>query len=95
MQKTIVVVALLSIIGIVPAMSENRNEYGPNLVKETVVPGLGVLKIGSKVSHPKFGIGTVQSIELNDSSTTSNIIFKSHGSKWLVVEFANLSLIAN
>lgn len=61
-------------------------------VTEAEIKGLGLLKVGGKVSHTKFGIGTVKSISLGNA-TTVNIIFETHGSKWLLAEYANLILL--
>jgi DNA helicase-2/ATP-dependent DNA helicase PcrA len=54
---------------------------------------LGQLKVGSMVSHRKFGLGSVKYIEPVESGTIVNVVFEREGSKWLVVEFANLSLV--
>jgi hypothetical protein len=67
-------------------------EMNNNFVGAVSVKGLGVLKVGSKVSHPKFGIGVVKNLEKN-STTRGKIEFKDYGSRWLVIEYANLSLV--
>jgi DNA helicase-2/ATP-dependent DNA helicase PcrA len=75
------------------AMGENSNDYQPNYVEEVTVPGLGQLKVGRMVSHRKFGLGSVKYIEPVESGTIVYVVFEREGSKWLVVEFANLSLV--
>ncbi|RAP35428.1 DNA helicase II [Legionella quinlivanii] len=49
------------------------------------------LQLGQAVSHAKFGTGVVISVEGNGAHTRVQVKFKSHGVKWLVLAYANLT----
>ncbi|KTD50277.1 DNA helicase II [Legionella quinlivanii] len=49
------------------------------------------LQLGQTVSHAKFGTGVVISVEGNGAHTRVQVKFKSHGIKWLVLAYANLT----
>lgn len=51
------------------------------------------VSVGAAVSHPKFGEGTVLTIEGQGEYARIQINFSEAGSKWLVLAYANLSLI--
>lgn len=51
------------------------------------------LKLGSIVKHPKFGSGKVLAIhnlDENGSNSSIQIKFDEYGTKWLMLEFANI-----
>lgn len=50
------------------------------------------IKLGQTVSHAKFGMGTVLSIEGNGAHTRVQVQFQESDAKWLVVAYANLLL---
>ncbi len=52
------------------------------------------IKIGSRVSHAKFGEGIVLDCEGKGSSARVQVHFEQAGSKWLVIAYANLQVIA-
>jgi len=52
------------------------------------------MKIGGRVSHAKFGEGVVLDCEGKGSSARVQVHFESAGSKWLVLAYANLNVIA-
>ncbi len=52
------------------------------------------IKIGGRVSHTKFGEGVVLDCEGKGSSARVQVHFESAGSKWLVLAYANLNVIA-
>ncbi|MEJ2114510.1 MAG: DNA helicase II, partial [Gammaproteobacteria bacterium] len=52
------------------------------------------IKIGGRVSHAKFGEGVVLDCEGKGSSARVQVHFESAGSKWLVLAYANLNVIA-
>jgi len=66
---------------------------GLKSVNEATVKDTGTLKVGGKVSHKSFGVGAVKSIHLGDDTTTVNVVFETHGSKWLIAEYANLMVV--
>ena len=84
---------------LIPIMAHSQEPPGPAVlgletVTEVEIKGVGLLEVGSKVSHAKFGVGVIKAITLSDDLTAINIEFESYGSKWLVAEYANLTLIA-
>lgn len=59
--------------------------------KENVsVPVGGGFSLGNKVSHPKFGSGIIIGNEGDGNRARLNVQFDRHGSKWLMLEYANL-----
>jgi DNA helicase-2/ATP-dependent DNA helicase PcrA len=52
----------------------------------------GVMKLGAKVRHPKFGVGTVLSVEPLDDDTKLVVRFLSVGQKTLRARFAKLEM---
>jgi DNA helicase-2/ATP-dependent DNA helicase PcrA len=57
------------------------------LREEPVAPGL---KLGARVRHAKFGAGVVLNIEGQGPHARVQVIFESGGSKWLMLQYANL-----
>ena len=51
------------------------------------------ISVGANVSHPKFGDGVVVNIEGQGEYARIQINFPDAGSKWLVLAYANLSLL--
>ena len=49
------------------------------------------LRMGQAVMHPKFGQGIVTNYEGNGRHARVEVNFAQYGSKWLVLEYANLS----
>jgi DNA helicase-2/ATP-dependent DNA helicase PcrA len=58
--------------------------------REEAAPGI---KLGARVRHAKFGEGVVLSYEGRGSHARVQVNFKQAGSKWLVVQYANLEAI--
>jgi DNA helicase-2/ATP-dependent DNA helicase PcrA len=50
----------------------------------------GGFQLGQRVSHPKFGLGTVLNSEGKGSSTRIQVNFEEVGAKWLVLAYARL-----
>lgn len=69
--------------------------FDPLSFNETAISpeGFFPLKIGMKVRHPKFGEGTVRSVEGVDMEQKATIIFNKVGSKRLKVRYANLEIL--
>jgi DNA helicase-2/ATP-dependent DNA helicase PcrA len=53
--------------------------------------GPGGLKLGQRVSHPRFGEGVVLNYEGQGGHARVQVNFKRAGSKWLIVAYANLT----
>ena len=49
------------------------------------------LKLGQTVTHPKFGSGTIINAEGSGESARIQVQFNQHGTKWLVLQYANLT----
>ncbi|RUL61650.1 ATP-dependent DNA helicase [Dyella dinghuensis] len=49
------------------------------------------VRLGQRVSHPKFGEGVVVSAEGSGAHTRLQVNFEGEGSKWLVAAYANLT----
>ncbi len=50
------------------------------------------LSLGTQVRHPRFGLGTVVTIEGQGANARIQINFESAGSKWLVLGYASLEI---
>lgn len=50
----------------------------------------GGLRLGLRVTHPKFGRGVILALEGDGAHTRVQVRFAEHGTKWLVVAYANL-----
>jgi DNA helicase-2/ATP-dependent DNA helicase PcrA len=50
------------------------------------------LKLGQNVSHSKFGPGVILAVEGSGAHTRVQIKFREHGTKWLILAYANLTL---
>lgn len=62
-----------------------------SILNEINSQGLGVIRTGDQVSHPKFGNGTIETLENKGNFHFACINFVDHGKKWLVVESSALS----
>jgi fructuronate reductase len=51
------------------------------------------MRVGTRVRHPLFGIGVVESVTPRGGSTALRVAFKAVGSKTLIQEFARLQVI--
>ena len=50
-------------------------------------------KMGQKVKHEKFGLGTVINVEGSDNNTRLQIAFQAQGIKWLIAHLAKLEKV--
>ena len=51
---------------------------------------LGGFQLGQRVSHPKFGLGTILNSEGKGTSARIQVNFETTGAKWLVLAYARL-----
>jgi DNA helicase-2/ATP-dependent DNA helicase PcrA len=63
---------------------------GFSSVQEAAVGGL---RLGARVIHAKFGNGIVLNTEGQGAQARVQVNFESHGSKWLMMEYANLQAV--
>ena len=68
-----------------PLVHRAKNRYTN---QEAGVPGLN---LGDRVTHQKFGAGTILNYEGSGDSTRIQVAFDNHGAKWLIASFANLT----
>ena len=55
-------------------------------------PGHG-MRLGSRVRHAKFGDGVVLNFEGNGPQARIQVNFEAHGTKWLMLSYANLGVV--
>jgi DNA helicase-2/ATP-dependent DNA helicase PcrA len=51
------------------------------------------IKVGTQVTHPKFGRGTVRQLDASDASRKAKIDFADFGEKTLLLSFAKLKIL--
>jgi DNA helicase-2/ATP-dependent DNA helicase PcrA len=56
-------------------------------------PSMGGLRLGARVIHAKFGNGIVLNLEGQGAQGRVQVNFERHGSKWLMMEYANLQAV--
>jgi DNA helicase-2/ATP-dependent DNA helicase PcrA len=56
-------------------------------MEEPAAPGM---RLGARVRHGKFGEGTVLNVEGNGPHARVQVNFESQGTKWLMLQYANL-----
>jgi DNA helicase-2/ATP-dependent DNA helicase PcrA len=77
-----------------PRVQVNRPAYGASERSiATAIDTTPPLKLGQRVRHATFGEGVVVDYEGSGAHTRVQINFEGAGSKWLVLAYANLSLI--
>jgi DNA helicase-2/ATP-dependent DNA helicase PcrA len=55
--------------------------------EEPAAPGM---RLGARVRHGKFGEGIVLNVEGNGPHARVQVNFESQGTKWLMLQYANL-----
>ncbi len=66
--------------------------YKSNITQSTASGGTGY-HIGQRVNHSKFGSGIILDNEGDGGAARVQVNFETHGSKWLVLAYANLQAI--
>ncbi len=67
--------------------------YAPSgLAQHNIIPDTGIA-LGQQVYHGIFGVGTVLNFEGQGASARVQVNFDDEGSKWLVLQYANLELM--
>ena len=56
-------------------------------------PGVGGMSLGQRVVHAKFGNGIVLNLEGQGAQARVQVNFERLGSKWLMLEYANLQVV--
>ena len=69
-----------------------KNTYAPKKAKKPLQQE-APYQLGDVVNHPTFGTGMVLNIEGNDAHMRVHVKFKDHGSKWLLIQMANLEKV--
>ena len=70
--------------------------YAPSKVSTaaTVSPMGGGIAVGSRVEHPRFGMGQVTSVEGSGENTKAHVVFDNCGEKVLLLKFAKLKVLS-
>lgn len=76
-----------------PAASATRTGFSSSAVKKRSATPVISVRAGDKVSHDKFGMGTVLSVEGHDDRAQATIDFGSAGKKRLLLRFAPVTKI--
>ena len=61
---------------------------------ESPAPKYGALKVGDRVRHPHFGLGTVLRLLGSGVNARATVKFSGHGDKQLLLQYANLEVLA-
>src|SRR6267378_2165421 len=56
-------------------------------------PAVGGVRLGARVRHGKFGEGVILNVEGNGPHARVQVSFESQGTKWLMVQYANLEAL--
>ena len=77
-----------------PKAQFSRPVYQPqrSITRQQVEQDVG-LSVGQRVSHSKFGQGIILNIEGQSVQARVQVNFENNGSKWLMLEYANLQAI--
>ena len=62
-------------------------------MKEVEIENVGLLQIGTRITHALFGDGLVTAFKAGQEVTMMEVKFDSSGLKWIVPEFANIKII--
>jgi DNA helicase-2/ATP-dependent DNA helicase PcrA len=54
-------------------------------------PAPGGVRLGARVRHGKFGDGVILNVEGNGLHARVQVSFERQGTKWLMVQYANLT----
>ena len=77
-----------------PDMSKFRSVGVRTEAESTTVESAGLYSVGQRVSHARFGIGTIEAIERLTSDTKITVLFDApeHGRKSLLAKYAKLRI---
>ena len=70
-----------------------KNLKSVSTSSQSSVVELGVLEVGARVSHNRFGTGTIVSVEGNGGDAKALIDFDASGRKNLLLRFAKLDIL--
>jgi len=71
-------------------------DYGysaPTKARSKETDAVNGFRVGQRVSHGKFGEGYITNLEGSGSHARVEVNFEYHGSKWLVMSYANLQVV--
>lgn len=77
------------------AIRAKQSHYTPSYQNKHREIEATELRLGQVVYHPKFGAGTILNAEGHGESARIQVAFDTAGTKWLVLEYANLSTQPN
>jgi DNA helicase-2/ATP-dependent DNA helicase PcrA len=67
-----------------------RRALGRGALMETISDGM---RLGTRVRHGKFGEGVVLTVEGQGPHARVQVNFEQQGSKWLMLQYANLEVM--
>jgi len=76
-----------------PRVQVSRPAYADRYASSSSLEEASPINLGQRVSHPKFGEGTIVSAEGTGAHMRVQVNFEDAGSKWLVYAYANLTAL--
>ena len=76
-----------------PRVQVSRPAYADRYAASSSLEEPSPIRLGQRVSHPKFGEGTIVSAEGAGAHMRVQVNFEDAGSKWLVYAYANLTAL--
>ncbi|WP_043696116.1 DNA helicase II [Luteibacter sp. 9133] len=76
-----------------PRVQVSRPAYADRYAGNSSLEEASPIRLGQRVSHPKFGEGTIVSAEGAGAHMRVQVNFEDAGSKWLVYAYANLTAL--
>jgi DNA helicase-2/ATP-dependent DNA helicase PcrA len=76
-----------------PRVQVSRPAYADRYAASPSLQEASPVRLGQRVSHPKFGEGTIVSAEGAGAHMRVQVNFEDAGSKWLVYAYANLTAL--
>ena len=76
-----------------PRVQVSRPAYADRFTGGSSLEEASPIRLGQRVSHPKFGEGTLVSAEGAGAHMRVQVNFEDAGSKWLVYAYANLTVL--
>ena len=78
-------------------MTQTQKKPAPALrqpsTRQPLIPSEGGFRLGQRVTHAKFGDGVVLQFEGREASARVQVNFQQDGTKWLVLQYANLQAV--
>ena len=73
-----------------PMLASRFQNAGGGSLRESAGNGHPGMGLGARVRHGKFGEGVILNLEGNGAHARVAVNFEQHGTKWLMLQYANL-----